>query len=319
MVEICWFIAMPVMQELRAWRERWPAIRQSGRARASLLLVLLAAALLFVPWPGRIAAYGMLKPVAVWPVHAPGPAKVVRFDAREGQRVAAGDTLVMLDSAELRARRQVLAARIARFRWQSGTAAFDAEAQTRLRSSQSELATALAELAALDEEALRYAPVAPFAGYLRDIDPDLRAGQWLEARESIALLIGEGGSFVETYLEEDAVKRITVGDRAAFVSEGSEGPVLELRVKHVDADATRVLPDGLLAATAGGHVLTRARDGELMPERAVYRVSLAVDSPLGALEGQAWRGRVVIAARAEAPGLRYLRSALAVLVREAGW
>lgn len=318
-VEIAWFIAMPVMQELRAWQERWPTLRESGRARVSLLLVLLVGASLCVPWPGRVGAYGMLKPVEVWPVHAPGPSRVVRFDGREGQGMLAGDTIVVLDSAELRARRQGVAARIARFRWQSGTAAFDAEAQTRLLSSQSELATAEAELAALDEEALRYAPRAPFAGHLRDIDPDLQAGQWLEEREPIALLVGEGGSLVETYLEEEAVKRIAVGDRAAFVSEGSEGPRLELRVKHIDADATRVLPDGLLAAAAGAHVLTRERDGEQVPERAVYRVSLAVESPLGALEGQAWRGRVVIAARAEAPGLRYLRSALAVLIREAGW
>lgn len=320
LVEISWFIAQPVAREFGEWRARWPRIRASRRARATLLVLGLASLLLFVPWPGRVGAFGVLKPLSVWPVHAPGAALVTRFDGREGRPVAAGERFVELDSAELRARRRIVLARIERLRWQAGTSAFDARAQARLLSSESELATAQAELAAIDEEAARYAPVAPFAGRLRDIDPDLQPGTWLEDGELIGLVVGDDGTFiVETYLDEESVKRISVGDRGAFVSEGTEGPRLDLRVRTIDADATRELPDGMLSVAAGGHVITRDRDGKRVPERASYRVSLAVESPVEALDGQVWRGRVAIAARAEAPGLRYLRNALAVLVREAGW
>ena len=318
LVELVWFIAMPIVHELRAWQRRWPAIRASRRSRVSLLLLLALLVLLLVPWPGRLQASGVLRPAEIWPLFAPGPARVERFAGHEGQAVAAGAELIRLEAPDLQQRRQALQARIEALRWQAQAAGLDDEARSRLQSRREELATANAQLAAIDRELARYAPRAPFAGQLRNLDPELQAGQWLAAKEPIALLVGSG-SLVETYLDEEQVKRIRVGDRASFVSDGGEGPLLHLRVSNIDADASRTLADGLLSAQAGGHVLARQRGEQRVPEQAVYRVTLAVDSPLEALAGQAWRGRLVLHARWESPAARYLRHALAVLVREASF
>jgi putative peptide zinc metalloprotease protein len=93
-------------------------------------------------------------------------------------------------------------------------------------------------------------------------------------------------------------------------------------VLSVDRDATRVLLRPELAAHLGGHVLTREKAGQLIPERAVYRVMLEMDpaaSPLEALATQSWRGQLTIHARWEAPAQRYLRQAFAVFLREFGF
>lgn len=317
-VEIIWFIAMPIRHELQAWRLRWPQIRRSRRALLSALVLLALLLLLAVPWPGRLAVSGVLRPAQSWPVFAPGAARVAAFDLREGQMVAAGQTLIRLESRELQLRREALLARLETLRWQAASAGFDAEARTRLQSSQEALATLEAELAGLDEELSRYSPAAPFAGQIRDIDPDLAPGQWLTPQEPFALLAGHD-SLVETYLDEAQVKRIAAGSSARFISDSGSGPMLRLRVTGVDADATRVLGNGLLAAQAGGHVLVRPRGEQLVPEQGIYRVTLAVESPLGALQGRSWRGRVVLDARGEAPALHYLRNLLAILIREASF
>lgn len=317
-VEIIWFIAMPIRHELQAWRLRWPQIRRSRRALLSALVLLALLLLLAVPWPGRLAVSGVLRPAQSWPVFAPGAARVAAFDLREGQMVAAGQTLIRLESRELQLRREALLARLETLRWQAASAGFDAEARTRLQSSQEALATLEAELAGLDEELSRYSPAAPFAGQIRDIDPDLAPGQWLTPQEPFALLAGHD-SLVETYLDEAQVKRIAAGSSARFISDSGSGPMLHLRVTSVDADATRVLGNALLAAQAGGHVLVRPRGEQLVPEQGIYRVTLAVESPLGALQGRSWRGRVVLDARGEAPALHYLRNLLAILIREASF
>ena len=223
--------------------------------------------------------------------------------------------------------RDAAQARLERVRWQAASAGFDAESRSRLLSSQDEFITAEAELASLDEELGRYTPKAPFAGHLRDLDPDLQVGQWLARKEKIAVLVGNQGHIVETWLSEDEIRRVEVGNTGIFMADGHEGPVLRLTVSNVDADATRVLVNsqssnpaaGQLAAQSGGHILTRERNGQLIPEQAMYRVVFKVDSPTGALANQAWRGRVVVHASWEAPAGRYLRSALSVLVREAGF
>lgn len=317
-VEIVWFVAMPIRHELQAWQQCWPLIRKRRRSRRSLLLLLGLIALLLVPWPGRVHSSGILRPAEIWPVFAAGPARVEHLAHGEGQAVAAGEELIRLAAPELQERRETLLARIQALRWQAASAGFGDASRAMLQSRQEELVTATTELASLDEQLARYAPKAPFAGQLRDLDPDLHEGQWLAAKEPIALLVG-AGSLVETYLDEEQVKRIQVGDRGTFITDAGEGPLLHLTVTNVDADATRVLDSGMLAVQAGGHILTRQRGEQLVPEHGVYRVSLAVKSSLEELDGQAWRGRVVVHGRWEAPAWRYLRNALAVLVREASF
>ena len=318
-VEIIWFIALPVWRELQAWGARWPQIRQSRRARRSAILAGLCVLLTLVPWPARIQASGMLRPAEVWPLFAPSGAQIARLALAEGARVEAGATLVELIAPELDARIRAAQARVERLRWQAATAGFDTEARSRLQSSQEERETAQAELAGLLEEAARHAPRAPFAGVLRDVDPDLAAGQWVARDERLAVLVGEGRRVVDTYLDEDAVKRVRPGDRGLFINDSRTGGALPLTVVRVDDDATRALPDRMLAAQAGGHILTRERRDQLVPEQAVYRVTLSVDAPAGELAGQAWRGSVIIRGAWQPPAWPYVRNGIAVLLRETGF
>lgn len=319
LVEIVWFVALPIKQELKAWQQRWSIIRTRQKTRTSGGILLATLILVVLPWPGRISASGTLRPAELWPVYAPGPAQVESFDLHEGATVAAGTPLIVLATPELQSRQTAAQARVDRLRWQAASAGFDAESRARLQSSQDELATAEAELLSVKEELAKYAPVAPFSGTLRDIDPDLHPGAWVGRKEKLALLIGTDSQVVETYLDEEAVKRVRVGDHGLFIIDSGNGPGLALTVTNIDADASRVLSNGMLAASAGGHVLTRDRKGQKIPEYGIFRVTLAVDTPANSLSAQSWRGKVVIRADWVAPAWRYLRNALAILVREAGF
>lgn len=323
LVEVTWFIALPIGRELSAWFRLRHEIRlkpaSARRARLTAGLLLLALAVAVVPWPGRVASSGWLRPAQVAVIYTPAAAQLEVLHHPEGSHVPAHVQLLRLASPPLKSRHQAAAARTQRLEWQLGTAAVSADARARWLVSQEELATSQAEQASLRAEREQLTPSAPFDATLRDLDPDLRPGQWLAARERIATLVGEGPMVVETYLDEDAVKRVRAGDGGLFMTDGLEGPALRLTLQLVDADATRQLPHGMLAAHAGGDVLTRDRNGQRVPEHAVYRVVLRVDSPPGALAGRAWRGRVVIRAQGETLAGRYLRQALTVLVREAGW
>ena len=319
MVEIAWFILMPIRQELRAWRQHWPTIRRRRRSLLALLMLMILVTLAVVPWPGRISASGMLNPIAVWPVHAPGPAQLRDMLHAEGALVEAGEPIARMVSPALLAQRESAATKVEQLRWLAASAGFGSDSRNRLQTAQEELATAEAELAGLDRDLARYEPRAPFKGRLYDLDPDLHPGQWLADKERLALLVGDQGYRVETYLDEEAVKRIEPGNGARFISDGGEGTVLHLRVSHVDMDTTRVLDDGRLAAQTGGHVMVRERHGQLIPEQGLYRVTLAVETPIETLAGQSWRGTLVIHGANESLAGRYLRNALSVLLRESGF
>lgn len=318
-VEIIWFIAMPIYQELKVWHTLWPRIRQRGRWWRSASVVTLLLGVFFLPWPGGVSASGILRPVDVWPVFAPAGAVIERLPVAESASVEAGRVLLTLGAPDVAVRRETAGVNLERLRLQADVAGFDAEARNRLQSSFVEVTTAQAQVDGLRDELLRYQPSAPFAGRLRDLDPDLHPGQWLGRKEKLGVLVADGSFLVETYLDEEAVTRIKPGDQGIFMLDSAVGPVLKLRVLSVEADATRVLPSGMLATQSGGHVLSREKGGQFFPERSVYRVALAVESPLDELADRSWRGTVSIRGSWEVPAWRYLRNGAAVLLREASF
>ena len=324
-VEIAWFIVMPVARELKVWRTRLGDVsrRPASRRRLVRVSVVLAVllAVLFVPWSSRVVTTGLLRPAEIWTAFAPGGALLLRTELAEGRTVPEGATLATFAANDARTREAVLVARVQRLRSELAAAGFSEEARAELGSLREALRTAEAELRSVQSDLARYSLEAPFAGRLRDIDPDLRPGQWVAPRERLAVLVGDGRIVVETYLDEEVVRRVEAGAPGIFFSESLAGPVLSVRVVQIDADATRVLPSGVLSAQAGGHVLTRQNKdkGELVPELGVYRVLLEVETPIGELAGQTWRGRLSIRGAPESLAGRYARQAWAILTRESGF
>ncbi|WP_420473421.1 HlyD family efflux transporter periplasmic adaptor subunit [Noviherbaspirillum sp. ST9] len=320
-VEIVWFILRPITNEIGTWRALWPQLRHSKRARRSAGVLAILVLLFVIPWPSRIQAGGSLHALQVFPVHAPVHAQVVATPVTEGSEVKAGQVLIALGAMENDKRRQALESRIERLRWQvSSVAAFDSEQRARMATSREELETAEAEWRELQLEAARFQPVAPFDGRLHDVEPDLAPGVWVRKNERLALLVGKDGSEAETFLDEESVQRVSVGDSARFYPDGLDGPARRLVVTGIDQDATRVLPSGWWAAQHGGSVAAREKQGAWYPEHGVYRVKLAL-APDEAVEPahQALRGTVVIAGKWEAPGLRFVRNFFSVLWRELGF
>lgn len=337
-VEIGWFVVLPVWGEIKLWpnllrRNPTPSSgsrsimknlhalwRHGPRVRRTILIGLGLVILLLVPLPKRISSKGLLKPADVYPIHAPAGAQVTKMPWREGDRLDAGDMILELASPELKLRWNRAQTRLTQQRQRSNHAAVTPDQRQNLQVLQQEQNRALAELASVETEMTRYAPKAPFAGVLRQVDPDLKPGTWVAEHERLAVLINRDGLWrVETYLDENDVARIKVGDTARFYADGVEGPVVLLRVSDIEIDATRILQSAQLASQFGGSVLTRERRGQLVPERAVYRVVLGSQSDLGSLSCQSWRGNVVIHGAWEAPSLAFLRAALALVWREVGF
>ena len=320
LVEIVWFIAKPMGSELAVWRSLWPRIRAQARSRRTAWALVLLGALLVLPWPGRISASAVLRPHDFWPVFAPSGARIEAMPFAHGAQVPAGRALVELYVPDLASRERTLEARREQQRQQAEASAFDEEMRKRWKVAEQTLVTTEAELQGVQAERSQFAPVAPYDGRFLLADPDLVVGQWVGKKEALGVLVRQGTAWrVETWLDEDDVTRVHVGQSARFFTDGANGQVLALTVSAVDRDAARVLPRRELASTLGGHVLTREKGGQLVPERAVYRVALDVQDMPQDLQQLAWRGHLVLHADWESPASRYLRQALAVLVREAGF
>jgi putative peptide zinc metalloprotease protein len=317
-IEMGWFVTLPVWRELQAWRARWPALRRSRRARRSALLAALLALALFLPWPARVHGSGLLQPQTRQALYAPPYARVDALPVHNGQAVKAGQPLLRLSSPELELRASEAATRQDQLAWQSASSGLDTASRRDWGVLNDQLAYANAEQATVDADRQRYRPAALHDGVMVDIDPDLRAGEWLKKQEYLGELVTPGRWQVVSYVDEEAVRRIAHGDRALFIADGLGAPALRLTVASIDRDASRTLGEPELASVFGGDVLVREKNGTLYPEHAVYRVVLDADDALAA-GNPSWRGRVAIAGEWEVPVMRFLRNAVAVGWREAGF
>lgn len=319
-VEIAWFIGWPIRSELRVWLELWPRIRQRQRSRKSGWLLLFLAVLLAVPWPGRIGASAVLRPQETWPVFAPAGARIEAMPFQHGDRVEAGQPMVQLFVPDLATREKALQARMEQQRWQAVMSVFDDEMRKRIKVTEQSLATTNAELQGVQAEQTQFVPTAPFAGHFWLADPDLKPGQWVSKRESLGLLVRQATPWkVETWLDEDDVQRVQVGQKAFFTADSGTGERLPLTVSAIDRDAARILPRHELAGLFGGHLMTREKNGQLVPERAIYRVVLEVHDLPTSLSNHTWRGQLTVHAEWSSPIARYTKQALSVLVREFGF
>lgn len=317
-VEMWWFILKPVSRELSTWWERRAEWRSNRRVKRNALIAGGLILLLFAPLPTRVHATAVLSPQRLARIYAPeGGRLAVR--PTSGSDVAAGQTIAVIDSSSVDRQRDLLEAKVAALQRQFAAAAFDEQLRSQLLVLQSDLAAAEASLDSVSRQASRLELRAPFAGRVVDVDPELASGDWLAKGTQLAVVAGRGDWRAVAYLSETDARRVSAGDRAMFFPGRQAGTAIELVVDAVDADSTRVLPDARFASSAGGDVSTRRVGDRLVPESAVYRVTMRAAKVPPRISTQSWRGQVVIRGDWSSTGARYVQAALAVVVREAGF
>ena len=319
-VEIIWFIAKPLNSELSAWKQLWPRIRRQRRSQRTAVLAGICLILFALPWPGRISGSGVLRPVDVYPIYAPAGARIDALPIQHGSQVSMGQAVIELYVPELNSRQKALQLRLDQQRFLASTALFDEAMRRNWQVAEQSLNVTEAELEGVRAEQKQFIPVAPFEGLFLIAQPDMTVGQWVSKKEQLALIVSKTTTWrVETWIDEEDVARLELGQSASFISDSATGSMLKLSLAAIDKDASRVLPRKELSSALGGHILTREKNGQLTPERSVYRVIFNVEKIPEDMIFQTWRGQVVVHANWQIPIEKYIRHAASVFFREAGF
>lgn len=311
-VEIGWFVALPIWFEVRAWRQALPVARTPWRLPLLLLGVILLAV---IPWSTRVRAPALLEGERVTRLYVPHAAQLERIHLPSSGVVAAGDPLFVLREPDLARQKRLARVRMGNAEWEMAAAGVDAAWSRRARIAREERERIASALVGLEAEEQHLVLSAPFSGEIVDASPELIDGSWLATGAHLATLIDRNRLVVEAYLEEGELERIRGDARGTFIPEGLEFPSVPIHLERMAYTPVTELDEPLLASLSGGPIPARLQQNSVVPEGAWFKIRLVAETHGERLPT---RLRGVIHLEAEARSLleRWWRSALLVLVRE---
>ncbi len=318
-VEIAWFIALPIARELGEWWRRRHLVRLTPNLVVTLAVLAGLVWLAVTPWHTRVALPAVLRDASHAVVHPPMPAQVAAVRVARGDTVAAGDVLFVLAVPELeheiaRERRRVAMVHEALQRRSA-----QRDAAHNVGVLQEELAGALSALAGLMERRDQLVVVAPIAGVVADMPDGLRPGRWVGVAEPLASIVDRDAAVLRAYVGGVDLARVAVGAPARFYPEDPLAPPIDATVTGVEAVNVAALDAPYLASVHDGAIAVReTAEGRLVPEQSIYRVTLEPPA-LVAVPAQVRRGTVRIEGEARSLAGRTWRAVAAVLIRESGF
>jgi putative peptide zinc metalloprotease protein len=323
-VEVGYFVIMPVVREALTWWRRRADIHLKARTALTAAGAAAILLLVLVPWRSAVEAPALLKSPQHIDIFAPEfGAKLASISVHDGDRVAKGAPLLQLASPDLEYRLGRARTEIEISEWQLGARGANPELLARSQVTEREYEAARAEYRALQDQKARLDVTSPIAGQVVDVAEALDSGSWLAAKSRLMSVIDPANMTVEAYVDEADLDRITVGDAASFVAEADTRIEFPLRLTEIARASTTVLSDPSLASTMGGPIAVRAqkqneKQNELVPDRTLYRVRLALAEGHPAPVIRILRGQVILRGEAISLARRLWRLALAVVIRESG-
>jgi len=318
-VELGVFIVMPVVREIKYWFSRGGDIVKTRRSKVWILVFSLFVLMSIVPWDGRLSSQALYRPVKLAIFTAPGDAQLIELSVKDGEQVVAGQPLLFLQSDDLAFQLKAEQAKQVAATWQLSATGIDQKRRENMGVIIADQQRANTRVNSLQEELSNYLIETPQSGIVSIASPDLKVGDWVGKNSPLIELYDVSSREVVTYVEEHDLPRIHVGQKALFIAEQSMLKAIDVVVSRVDSDATRQLPEGVLASTMGGDILVRQAKDQWVPERSIYRVILKPMHNSEILPVNYSRGDVVIYADAESWLGKYAMNIAAVLRREVGF
>lgn len=314
-IEIAWFIVIPIYSELKQWWSRRTQIMARRRTQWLLACCLCALAVLLVPLQWTVKIPAVLEVSEQLALHAQGPGVIDAVRVAEGQAVLAGDVLFSIESPELENSVRLSQSRLRLVQARLDRTTVDAQDLEQITVLKRERMREKATLDGLYAQQQALQVTAPRDGVVVDLAEALHPGRWINDQLQLANLISVSGVRVRGYVSSEEVRRITAGAASTFVPDSIELDNIDGQILSIaDTYAERIsIP--ALTSRFEGDIAVSETTYDLEPLGAWYNVVVELDEGIAMPK---WETRGVVHTDGEAESLVAVawRQIMRVLVRE---
>jgi putative peptide zinc metalloprotease protein len=259
MVELIWFIALPVYREMSVWYSRRAEIVSSLWGKCTLGVMLVGCFMLIIPVQQVAVIPAVMHAQSYRDFYPSAPAQLTEIYVQEGQTVHKGDVLARLESAELMHNKRQAQQKLANLQAQKrrGQAQISYTDQGNPSSVDEEIAAAQVSLDGIEKQIESLWMRAPFDGTIRDLAVNLYAGQYVKKRDVLFRLVQPNQITFTGYFNEGDLGDLQGGDDAVFYPDNDAFVSIPVRLDTYDEIASHVLPWPALSSVHGGPVPTQ--------------------------------------------------------------
>jgi putative peptide zinc metalloprotease protein len=319
LVEITWFIALPLWRETKHWWTNRDDYLTTMAARKSAIVFILLTVLFFVPISRTISMPAMLTASRFEQIHVKSDARIQQSHLQEGKTVLAGDTLLELEMPDLDFEIAKANASIQSSTTKLSRLAADVESRSQTQIIEEEMARALQKREGLQSLAENKIIRAPFDGMIVNVDPALSPRRWIGPSTTLAVIKSKTGGEIEALATDTQVERLTQAATATFVPDDRLFPALNANLTEIERTGSTRLPYLELADINGGIIRTiPSKNGEILPAATYAKLHVQPDNP-ALIITRVQRGIIKIHARGESLATKLFRRIAAVLIMESGF
>lgn len=324
LIEIVYFIALPIWREAKEWWAMRGAIAKTQRSLATLAVAGCGLALLFLPWSTRIEIPAILEDAEQVQLFPKRAAFVAETGVARGAAVKRGRLIVSLVAPDLDQETELTRLKLNQTQSRLERRSGDIEERAQTLVLEQTAAGLESRLAGLEAEQRELRITAPIDGVIAELDPHLAPARWLQRTDLVALVRGTKSHVVRGYVSEADVARLDLDAPATFIPEPLDQPRRDVTLKTVAPVGAAALDIVELASHYGGGVMTRLqqRPGEqrqLTPVTGQFVVTGTVVEDAGPSGHRTVRGALHAQGRPESIVARTWRHVLKILVRESGF
>ncbi len=265
LIEIVYFIALPVWRELRDWSQLPNMMIATRRTALSALLAVAVLISVFAPWPSAVVIPAIMEDRDLQRLFPRRASVVVAVHGKAGDPIEAGGVIAELASPELDQEIALAKARLAVVELRLRRLAADAQDRQSAAVLQDTHRSLLSKLAGLSAERAELSIVAQSSGTIAELDPDLHPGRWVKRTDQIAIVRGMGGSGLRGYLAEGDFARIDTTAIARFVPDepwatpfaARWGRSIDIAIDTIGPVGSATLDIAELSSRHGGPVAAR--------------------------------------------------------------
>ncbi len=319
LVEIAWFIVLPLWRESKHWWANRSDYFTTTAARKSAVMLLFLAVLFFLPITRTITAPALLTANQYEQIHAKSDARILVSHLHEGMSVVAGDILLELEMPDLAFELAKAEASIKLAKTKLMRLASDAESRSQRQVIEEEMSRALQKRQGLQSLATNRIVRAPIDGTIVNVEPALDQQRWIGPSTTLAVIKSHEGGEIHGLATDTQVNRLARGATATFYPDDFLFPALNAKLMEIEDTGSASLPYPELADVYGGMILTTpSKNGSIVPSATYAKLRLApakADLAINHLQ----RGVVRISASGESIATKVFRRIAAVLIMESGF